>query len=119
MLNLEVPNQLDEHALERGLVSLARTAPDKFTQLFIRHVEKEQYPLNDFDEWAPAAHTLDHDHKTAAWQRLNNHPCKRELFWVLAGKDTTWIADRLDDGSVPTKRAAWSCWHPAHGPAEH
>jgi hypothetical protein len=105
MLNLEVPNQLDEHALERGLVSLARTAPDKFTQLFIRHVEKEQYPLNDFDEWAPAAHTLDHDHKTAAWQRLNNHPCKREVFWVLAGKDTTWIADRLDDGSVPNPNA--------------
>jgi hypothetical protein len=29
-----------------------------------------------------------------------DHPCKRELFWVLAGKDTKWIEDRLADGSV-------------------
>jgi hypothetical protein len=100
MLNLEVPNGLDEHALERGLVSLARTSPDNFTKLMIRHVDKEKYPLNDFDEWAAAAHTLDHEHKTAAWRQLGGHPCKREVFWVLAGKDTKWIGDRLNDGSV-------------------
>jgi hypothetical protein len=100
MLNLEVPNGLDEHALERGLVSLARTSPDNFTKLMIRHVNKEKYPLNDFDEWAVAAHTLDHEHKTAAWRQLGSHPCKREVFWVLAGKDTKWIGDRLNDGSV-------------------
>jgi hypothetical protein len=100
MLSLEVPNQLGEHALERGLVSLARTSPDNFTQLFIRHVTNEKYQLNDFNDWAPAAHTLDHDHKTAAWRHLNGHPRKREVFWVLAGKDTRWIEDRLDDGSV-------------------
>jgi hypothetical protein len=100
MLDLEVPNQLGEYALERGLVSLARTSPDNFTQLFIRHVNKEKYPINDFDEWASAAQTLDHDHKTATWRQLKGHPCKREVFWVLAGKDTRWIGDRLDDGSV-------------------
>jgi hypothetical protein len=100
MLSLEVPNQLEEYALQRGLVSLARTSPDNFTQLFITQVNKERYPLNDFNEWASAAHTLDHDHKTAAWRQLNGHPCKRELFWVLAGKDTRWIDDRLADGSV-------------------
>jgi hypothetical protein len=90
MLDLEVPNQLKEYALERGLVSLARTSPDNFTQLFIRHVNKEKYPLNDFDEWASAAQTLDHDHKTAVWRQVEGHPCKREVFWVLAGKDTRW-----------------------------
>jgi hypothetical protein len=100
MLDLEVPNQLDDHALERGLVSLARTSPDNFTQLFIRHVNKQKYPINDFNEWASAAHTLNHDHKTTAWRQLKGHPCKREVFWVLAGKDTRWIGDRLNDGSV-------------------
>jgi hypothetical protein len=100
MLDLEVPNQLEEYALERGLVSLARTSSDNFTELFIRHVNKEKYPHNDFNEWASAAQTLDHDHKTAAWHQLKGHPCKREVFWVLAGKDTTWIEDRLGDGSV-------------------
>jgi hypothetical protein len=100
MLDLEVPNQLEEYALECGLVSLARTSPDNFRQLFIRHVNKEKYPINDFHEWAPAAQTLDHDHKTAVWHQLKGHPCKREVFWVLAGKDTSWIEDRLADGSV-------------------
>jgi hypothetical protein len=100
MLDLEVPNQLEEYALERGLVSLARTSPDNFKHLFIRHVNKEKYPHNDFDEWASAAQTLDHDHKTAVWHQLKDHPCKREVFWVLAGKDTMWIGDRLEDGSV-------------------
>jgi len=57
------------------------------------------------DEWAPAAHTLDHDHKTAAWRQLNGHPCKREVFWVLAGKYTKWIDDRLVDGSVADPNA--------------
>jgi hypothetical protein len=101
MMDLEVPNKLDDHALERALVALAHTAPSKFSDLFIRHVEKEQYPLNDFDEWAPAAHTLPADQKTAAWTRLNEHPCKREVFWAIAGKDTDWIKGRLSDGSIP------------------
>jgi hypothetical protein len=104
MLDLEVPNLLEEYALECGLVSLARNSPDNFRHLFIRHVNKEKYPINDFREWAPAAQTLDHHHKTAVWRQLNGHPCKREVFWVLAGKDTRWIGDRLDDGSVTDPR---------------
>ncbi|TQL69410.1 hypothetical protein FB381_3315 [Nocardioides albertanoniae] len=101
LMSLEVPNKIDDHALERALVALARAAPAKFSELFIRHVEKERYPLNDFDEWAPAAHTLPADQKTAAWTRLNEHTCKREVFWVIAGKDTDWTEARLSDGSVP------------------
>lgn len=105
MLRLELPSHVYDHAIEHGLVSLARRAPEKFTQLFIRFVGKEEYPLNDFEEWAPAAHTLDHDHKTAAWRQLREHRRSRHVFWVLAGTDTAWIADRLNDGSVPDPAA--------------
>lgn len=100
MLDLEVPDHFDDHALERGLVMLARTSPANFMTLFLRHIAKEDYPLNDFDEWAPAAAMLDHSHKTEVWGQVREHPSRREVFWVLAGSDAEWVGDRIAAGDV-------------------
>lgn len=95
MLELEIPSHFDDHALERGLVVLARTSPADFATLFLRHIGKEDYPFNDFDEWAPATATLNHTHKTQVWDQIRKHPCRREVFWALAGGDSEWVGDRI------------------------
>ncbi|MDH2413819.1 ATP-binding protein [Nocardioides sp. CER19] len=100
MLELDIPSPLDDHALERGLVVLARTSPADFETLFLRHIRKEGYPHNDFDEWAPAAATLDHTHKTQIWDRVREHPCRQEVFWALAGGDSEWVGDRIAANEV-------------------
>lgn len=95
MLELEIPSHFDDHALERGLVVLARTSPAHFVTLLLRQIGKEDHPLNDFDEWAPAAATLDHTRKTQVWDQIREHPCRREVFWALAGGDSRWVGDRI------------------------
>ena len=100
MLQLEVPNNLEDHTVERGLVSLATASPANFIQLFVTHVLKDEYGIEDFGVWAPAAKLLNHDDKTAAWVQISGHRHKRNAFWALAGSDVSWISDVLNGETV-------------------
>ena len=95
MRHLVVPNDFDDHALERGLASLARHAPDVFVDLFTAHVAEERFIFDDFEQWAPGAQLLTNPDKITAWNRVRATPANAQAFWALAGTDTTWIAERL------------------------
>lgn len=121
MLELEIPSTFDDHVLERGLVALAVTSPADFVTLFLRHIGMVDYPINDFEQWAPAAATLDHTHKNQVWEQIRNHPCRREVFWALGSGDAHWVGDRIaaDEVGEPAGLLGYQMFNaPARLPSE-
>lgn len=105
LAKLDFTDRLDDHTLERALVAMGRRTPDTLSTMFERRVNTNKYEYRSFESWAPSIQALSREQRTDLWKKLNNHRHRREAFWTIAGTDTDWIGQRLNDGTIPEPSA--------------
>lgn len=101
MSDLVVPSaSLRDHMQSKALEVLARTTPDAYMNLLVKHVEALE-GAHGFDEWAESARELSSAHRFALWDRVRESPMAKNLFWILSAGDVNWIAEAVSDPTFP------------------
>ncbi len=89
-----------DHMQSKALAILAKTKPETYMNLLVRHVEMlEAY--DDFDEWEESARELSGAHRFELWNRVQGSSMAANLFWVISAADVEWITTAVSDPTFP------------------
>ncbi len=92
MSDLVVPKgTVRDHMQSKALDILAKTKPETYMNLLVKHVEAIE-GHDDFEEWEESARQLSTEHRFELWNRVRESPMAKNLFWVIAAADVEWIA---------------------------
>jgi hypothetical protein len=101
MSDLVVPSgMVRDHMQSRALAILAKTKPETYLNLLVKHVEALE-GTDDFDEWEESARELSSTHRFELWNRVRESPMAKNLFWVISAGDVEWIASAVSDPTFP------------------
>jgi hypothetical protein len=101
MSDLVVPTgTMRDHIQSKALDILARTKPETYMNLLVKHVEALE-GTDDFDEWEESARELSSAHRFQLWGRVRESPMAKNLFWVISAADVEWIATAVSDPTFP------------------
>lgn len=91
-------NSRRDHIHTQALNALAKDSPELFTELFTRHATTTiRGSYRDLDEWKEPVRLLTPAERNNLWRDVRDTELARELFWVIAGKDTDWITETVND----------------------
>lgn len=101
MSDLIVPSRiLRPHTQTTALKILAKTKPETYISLLVKHVQALE-GFDDFDEWEESARELNSDHRSELWTRVRDSPMAKNLFWVISAGDVEWITKSVSDPTFP------------------
>ncbi|MGN6199936.1 hypothetical protein [Humibacter sp.] len=101
MNDLVIPSGvLPDHIQSKALNILAKTKPETYMSLLVKHVQA-LVGHDDFDEWEESAHELNSAHRFELWNRVRESPMARNLFWVISAADVEWITTAVSDPAFP------------------
>jgi hypothetical protein len=101
MSNLVVPSgTMRDHMQSKALDILAKTKPETYMNLLVKHVETLE-GTDDFDEWEESACQLSSAHRFELWNRVQQSPMAKNLFWVISAADVGWISTAVSDPTFP------------------
>lgn len=101
MSDLVVPSDaMRDHMQSQALDVLAKTKPEAYMDLFVKHVEAV-VGHDDFDEWEKSARELSSAHRFSLWDRVRESPMAKNLFWVISSADVEWITTAVSDPVFP------------------
>lgn len=89
-----------DHMQSKALDILAKTKPETYMNLLVKHVEALEVH-DDFEEWEDSARQLSTEHRFDLWNRVRESPMAKNLFWVIAAADVEWIANAVADPTFP------------------
>jgi hypothetical protein len=96
------------HMQGQALKMLAAASPATYADLLVRHANAVpgQNGYTDFDEWEESASGLAPDDRRKLWIRVRDTEMAHELFWVIAGNDSEWVAEAVRDPgfAIPLRR---------------
>ncbi|MCC2314097.1 hypothetical protein [Cellulomonas xiejunii] len=93
-------NSRRDHIHVQALNALALASPDVFAELFTKHATAPMRgSYRDLDEWEEPVQLLAFADRKKLWQNVKDTELARELFWVIAGKDTDWIRETVSDAT--------------------
>lgn len=91
-------NSRRDHIHTQALNALAKDSPEVFTELFTKHATTTMRgSYRDLDEWKEPVRLLTPAERNNLWQSVKDTDLACELFWVIAGKDTDWITETVND----------------------
>lgn len=91
-------NSRRDHIHTQALKALANASPETFIELFTKHAANTmRSSYRDLDGWEEPVRLLAPDDRNKLWQDVRETELARELFWVIAGKDTDWITETVSD----------------------
>ena len=101
MSDLIVPSStMRDHMQSKALDILAKTKPEIYMSLLVKHVEALE-GNDDFDEWAESAREMSSAHRFELWNRVRESPMAKNLFWVISAADVEWITKAVSDPTFP------------------
>lgn len=101
MSDLVIPSgTMHDHMQSKALGILAKTNPETYMNLLVKHVEALE-GNDDFDEWEESAHELSSAHRFELWNRVRESPMAKNLFWIISAADVEWIATAVSDPTFP------------------
>jgi hypothetical protein len=99
--DLVVPSgAMRDHMLATALEILAKTKPETYMSLLVKHVEALE-GNDDFDEWEGSTRELSSAHRFELWSRVRESPMAKNLFWVISAADAEWITTAISDPTFP------------------
>ncbi|KQW44984.1 hypothetical protein ASC77_19545 [Nocardioides sp. Root1257] len=108
MKSYTVPeNSRRDYIHTQALNALAKASPEVFIELFTRHATNTMPgSYRDLDEWEEPVRLLTPAERTKLWQNVKGTELARELFWVIAGRNTDWITEAVSDPTfnIPVRR---------------
>lgn len=91
-------NWRHEHIHTHALNALAKASPEALIEVFMQHATTtKRTRFSNFDEWKEPIQLLTTAERNKLWQQVRETQLARELFWVIAGKDTEWITETISD----------------------
>lgn len=106
MSYLAVPSgTMRDHMQSKALHILAKTRPETYMSLLVKHVEALE-GNDDFDEWEESARELSNAHRFELWNQVRESPMARNLFWVISAADIEWITTAVSDPNFPLSLSA-------------
>lgn len=101
MSHLAVPSgSMRDHMQYRALGILAKTNPEIYMDLLVKHVDALE-GFDDFDEWEESARELSPAHRSELWNRVRDSPMAANLFWVISAGEVEWIITAVSDLTFP------------------
>ena len=101
MSDLVIPSgTMRDHMQSKALDILAKTKPETYMNLLVKHVEALE-GNDDFDEWEESARELSSAHRFELWNRVRESPMAKNLFWVISAADVEWITTAISDPTFP------------------
>lgn len=101
MSDLVVPSgAMPDHMQSRALIILAKTKPDAYMGLLVKHVEALE-GHDDFSKWEDSARELSSARRFELWNRVREGPMANNLFWVISAADIDWITRAVSDPTFP------------------
>lgn len=94
------PGTLRNGMQSRALGVLAKTKPEAYMDLFVKHVGA-LVGHDDFDEWEESARELSSAHRFELWNRVRRSPMAKNLFWVISSADVEWVTTAVSDPTFP------------------
>lgn len=82
----------------QALNTLAKSAPEVFIDMFTKHAATTAHKRHrDLDDWKESVRLLASAERGRLWHRVMDFTRASELFWVIAGEDTDWIAETVSE----------------------
>ena len=101
MSDLVVPSStMRDHMQSKALSILAKTRPEIYMTLLVKHVEALE-GNDDFDEWEESARELSGAHRFELWNRVRETPMAKNLFWVISAANVEWMTAAVSDPTFP------------------
>lgn len=101
MKSYTVPeNSRRDHIHTEALSVLAKASADVFIELFTKNLATDMRGRHrDLDVWEEPVRLLTFAERNKLWKKIQDTELARELFWVIAGKDTGWVTETVSDPS--------------------
>ena len=100
-----MPSPLEDYYERETLTVIARHAPDTYADVLTTYAHDPESSRLErfewFDTWTASVPTLTHEQRHRLWARVATTPKARELFWVLAAGDPTWVDEAFALEAVP------------------